>query len=257
MVNQSLKEKYNFSDFTERHYRKLLKIAKKKYDFEFFHTNNKSHHVLWRHDVDFSAHRALRLAEIEHELDVKSTFFFRIHGEFYNIFEQPTYKKIQKIISLGHEIGIHFEYFFYDNIKSKSVLDQKLKFEKNILEKTFNVKIKAFSFHNPEMKNALRINENKLVGMINTYGKSIKKKYHYCSDSMGYWRFERLEDVLLSNIDKNLHVLTDPEWWQKTPMSPSQRFQRCVEKRADFCRATWKAPILNHKRMNEVWKGKW
>ena len=25
MVNQSLKEKYNFSDFTERHYRKLLK----------------------------------------------------------------------------------------------------------------------------------------------------------------------------------------------------------------------------------------
>ena len=117
----------------------------------------------------------MRLAEIEHELDVKSTFFFRIHGEFYNIFEQPTYKKIQKIISLGHEIGIHFEYFFYDNIKSKSVLDQKLKFEKNILEKTFNVKIKAFSFHNPEIKNALRINENKLVGMINTYGKSIKK----------------------------------------------------------------------------------
>ena len=176
LINQSLNEKYHFSDFTEKHYEKLLKIAKKNYDFEFFHTTNKSPHILWRHDVDFSVHRALRLAEIEHKLDVKTTFFFLLHSEYYNIFKKSIYEKIKKIITLGHEIGLHFEYSFYDNINSKLVLEQQLKFEKNILEKLFNVKIKTFSFHNPEMNKALKIDEHRLENMINTYSKKIKNK---------------------------------------------------------------------------------
>jgi len=53
-------------------------------------------------------------------------------------------------------------------------LEQKLKFEKNILEKTFQVKIKTLSFHNPEMGNAIKIDENRLGNMINTYSKKIK-----------------------------------------------------------------------------------
>ena len=70
---------YHFEDFTEKNYRKLIKLAKKNYVFKFFNSSNKPPYVLWRHDVDCSVHRALCLAKIEKELGVKSTYFFHLH----------------------------------------------------------------------------------------------------------------------------------------------------------------------------------
>ena len=58
---------HNISDFTEKHYRYLIKTAKKNYLFEPFTAKTKLPHVLWRHDVDFSMHRASSLAKIENK----------------------------------------------------------------------------------------------------------------------------------------------------------------------------------------------
>ena len=57
--------KYNFSDFTESHYNLLLKTAKKNYTFESFGTKSVKSHIILRHDVDLSVHRALALAKLE------------------------------------------------------------------------------------------------------------------------------------------------------------------------------------------------
>ena len=54
---KSLAKRYNFSDFTEKHYITLIKLAKKKYLFEPFTTKTEEPHVLWRHDVDSSVLR--------------------------------------------------------------------------------------------------------------------------------------------------------------------------------------------------------
>jgi hypothetical protein len=56
-----------------------------------------------RHDVDRLPSRALQLARLEKELDVSSTYFFRVKGVS---FHRPT---IGKIAGLGHEIGYHYE----------------------------------------------------------------------------------------------------------------------------------------------------
>ena len=54
----------------------------------------------------------------------------------------------------------------------------------------------------------------------------------YVSDSNGYWRFERLPEVLAAGAHERLHVLTHPEWWQEEAMSPRERILRCIAGRA-------------------------
>jgi hypothetical protein len=57
---------YFFEDFTESEYETLLKLAKKKWRFiKYSEYRSDQPVVLWRHDLDFSVHRALRLAQME------------------------------------------------------------------------------------------------------------------------------------------------------------------------------------------------
>lgn len=59
--------------------------------------------MIMRHDVDEYAPNALKMAKVEHDLGVKSTYFFRIVQQSNNS------EIIREIVSLGHEIGYHYE----------------------------------------------------------------------------------------------------------------------------------------------------
>ena len=52
------------------------------------------------------------------------------------------------------------------------------------------------------------------------------------SDSNGFWRYRRLEDVLTEAKEERLQVLTHPEWLQDRVMTPRERVQRCIDGRA-------------------------
>ncbi|HKK09516.1 MAG TPA: hypothetical protein VJ939_01710 [Bacteroidales bacterium] len=56
-----------------------------------------------KHDVDKLPGNSLEFAQIQHELGIKGTYFFRIVPESFN----P--EIIEKIAGLGHEIGYHYE----------------------------------------------------------------------------------------------------------------------------------------------------
>lgn len=225
------KEKYHFEDFTEESYLKYLRLAKEKYVFRSYTDFNKNENfILWRHDVDFSMHRAKRLAEIENSENIKSTYFIHLHSEFYNVFESEISGLMHQIIKLGHYIGLHFDTHYY-SINNESGLEEKMEFEKGILEKAFDIKINVFSFHN-NTPFTLSCKKWSYAGLINTYAEYFQTEVKYCSDSNGYWKFDRLEDLLLAN-NKNLHVLTHPEWWQQTTMSPFDKIKRCVNERGN------------------------
>jgi hypothetical protein len=223
-----VKFNYNQSDFVEKNYKKILKKIKNKSIF-YDQTKVNSKFTLWRHDIDFSIHRSYSLAKIEKKLNINATYFLLLGSNFYNLFEQEIKNLILKIVSLGHQLGLHFDWSQYE-IKNKKELEKYLNYEKKILENLFQVKIKVFSFHNPTKK-ILSFDNFKYAKMINTYGKYFKKKVEYCSDSNGYWRYERLENFLNKKYDK-IQVLTHPEWWQKKAMSPFKRVMRCVNGRA-------------------------
>ena len=101
-----------------------------------------------------------------------------------------------------------------------------------MIEKLFFVKPAVFSFHNPEEGGWLNAKEYKYSGMINTYSSFFRENYPYCSDSNGYWRFNRLKDVLVNAWNDKLQVLTHPGWWVPSAMSPRERISRCIEGRA-------------------------
>ena len=62
-----------------------------------------------RVDIDFSCKKAEKVAEILNSLDIKATFFIRLHAEEYNPFSFENYRCLKFIRDSGHEIGYHSE----------------------------------------------------------------------------------------------------------------------------------------------------
>lgn len=225
---------YYFEDFTENEYRKLLKIVKANWRFINYPECKSAGKVcLWRHDLDFSVHRAYRLAQIEAEEGVCATYFIHLHSEFYNPLEREISNLIVEIDNLGHDLGLHFDPAFYGpRIQTSQDMLAFLRLERELLENMFQATVQAFSFHNPDVGNWLDMDQDEIGGMINTYGPYFKEHYGYCSDSNGYWRFRRLRDVLEAAEDEKLQVLTHPGWWVPKPMTPRARIARCINGRA-------------------------
>lgn len=222
-------EKYKFSDFTLDNYRRLIKLALDK-GFRFisytedFVGDRKD--ILWRHDVEFEPDVALKMAKIEYDLGVKSTYFFQMHSQYYNIFDNHYTNVLNQIRELGHYIGLHFDSHYY-GIKDESELNKFISVDREYFEKVLNIKINTFSFHNttPFTQSCL---EYKYGELINVYSSHFKEKFSYCGDSLGYWRFDRLEDVLNDNNVKHLQVLIHDANWSEEVLSPRKRFRKTM-----------------------------
>ena len=225
-------ERYHYADFTEDRYREMLAMAKRRYRFEPFGTEEEAPHILWRHDVDFSVHRALRLAEIEAEEGVRATYFLFLHSELYNLLEADVFTVAMRILELGHWLGLHFDPQFYARDDAGGDVEPSIERERRLLEELTGTPVGALSFHNPGVGGLEVPDADRLAGIVNAYGRGIRERYSYVSDSNGYWRHRRLPEVLEAAEEERLHVLTHPEWWQPEPMPPRERVERCIEGRA-------------------------
>ena len=94
-------------DFTLQKYTDLLCALKDaKYNFQTFNDflkQGKKKVIVLRHDVDNLPENSLGFAEIQSELGIQGTYYFRIVPQSFNS------KIIQRISDLGHEIGYHYE----------------------------------------------------------------------------------------------------------------------------------------------------
>lgn len=97
-------------DFTLQTYKNLIQTLKdKNYRFvkvrDYFENGiaKTSSVIIMRHDVDRRPNYSLRMARLENELGVQSTYYFRTVPK--------TFKPgiINEISDLGHEIGYHYE----------------------------------------------------------------------------------------------------------------------------------------------------
>ncbi len=232
----SNREKYRFDDFTLGNYSRLLDLAiENGYIFSDYSLcvmeQNTRREIVWRHDVEFSVHRALKMAIIEAEKGIKAHYFFQIHCEFYNLFEKEIFLLAKRIMELGHYIGLHFDARFWE-VADKDHLEECLHKDKRILEDLLDVEIQSFSFHNTTPR-LLALDDSYYADLLNVYSRAIRSKYRYCTDSTGIWRYERLEDVLNDNTITHLQVLTHDGMWQDEAMAPRQRVLRCINLRAE------------------------
>ena len=224
---------FHFDDFTEANYRALLGSALRQYTFVPFSGAGQDGRIcLWRHDVDYSLHRARRIATIEADAGVASTYFLNVHGEFYSALGEISAGLVRDIIALGHRIGVHLDAGFY-RYRPWSAAErvQILEREKALLETTFDVEVDCYSLHNPTLSPEWIVDDAVVAGMVNAYSHDLRTRFSYVSDSNGIWARQRLQEVLDSRPQR-LHVLTHPEWWTPEAMSPRERISRCIDGRA-------------------------
>jgi hypothetical protein len=218
-----------FSDFTEENYRSLIRLAKRKYRFAGFRDAPDEAHILWRHDLDASMNRALRLAQIEHEEGVKATYFLFPRCLYYNLLNSLTHRLVMDIIALGHDIALHFDPTHFGKGLTRDRLFDAIAAERDLLKSEFGAAPTAVSFHLFGVLPEPMPDDHEIAGLVNAYSRRLRETYGYVSDSNGIWLHRRLEDVLTEGREDRLQVLTHPEWWTAAIMPPRARLQRAID----------------------------
>lgn len=246
------KIEYHIEDFTERAYRDMLKLGKSKYVYSnFFDWADYETSLLIRHDVDYSIRQAMSLSLIESDLGISTTYFIYLQSEFYNALNNESAKIIRDIGRRGHTIGIHFDPNAYSHRSmSETSFIERLKNEVNILEDLSEKECKVFSVHNPTPE-AMKMLENETgLGCINAYRADIMQYHKYCSDSNGYWRYDRLPSIVENGEHEHVYALIHPEWWIRQPMFPRDRIQLCADENRELAMKNYDKLLKNAGRRN-------
>lgn len=172
--------------------------------------NNYERIAILRHDVDNSLIKALELAKFENSLKIKSTYFVLLSTDFYNIASIKSLKIIKNIISLGHEIGLHFDEKKYNVFKDEEWEDSisyAIQNELEIMENLIQTPIKVVSMHRPSKK--LLGYDLKIGDIINTYSSEFFNGFKYISDSRREWK-ENVMNIIDEGKEKNYTFLHIP-----------------------------------------------
>ena len=204
-------------------------------DYKDVKDNTKKFCVL-RHDIEFSIDRAYKLAKIENELGVESTYTVQVRNNTYNALSEKNINLISKIRDLGHHIGLHQNP--PSSMKLETLKDYIMR-DINILEDSYGFEIDRFAFHRPkkEYLNCYVELENK----INCYD---KKFFHffedkpetleilYLADSNHKLKYGYPLDFDFSKIDK-LQLLTHPFSWSEKGADNYANFVSLIRERND------------------------
>ena len=184
---------------------------------------SKKNQLILRHDIDFDIKAAYEIAVIEHEINVKSTFFFLLRGDFYNLTSSENYDLVKKIESLGHKISLHYDIEIYTDPKKELIEEIK------IFEDFFNAKIDIISVHRPS-KDFLK-NPNNYFDVSNTYEDKYFEQISYFADSGGRFRFGSPLESPDYKLNHNIQLLTHPIWWTSNLSSVDDILNQFIRRR--------------------------
>lgn len=215
--------------FTYEAYSKLVKkIINRGYiitDYEGYHNYEKC--VILRHDVDLSITKALELAKLEADMGVTSTYFVLISSPFYNVFSKKTFKEMEQIKLLGHNIGLHFDELNYSDqyYNANGGIKAAIFYEAEMLERVIGEKVKYVSMHRPSKK-TLDSNYD-LSPMVNSYGEKFFSEFKYISDSRRLWH-DNVEKIIEQEEYNYIQILTHAFWYNQYEMSIEESIKEFV-----------------------------
>lgn len=188
---------FSYKDLS-KYYEKIKGLGKTLLFNEF----NGQKCFLIRHDVDWDIELAYKLAQLENNLEIKSTYFILVSSNLYNVLSSSNRKLINKIKNLNHEIGLHFDASNY-----KSNYNNHAKKEAKILESIIEQKVNSISLHNPSVDGFYP----KFPSFNDAYSKKYFKKQYYLSDARFDFRdknpFDIIKKINESYIQISLHPL--------------------------------------------------
>lgn len=245
---------FTAADFTEARYREVLRAALARFHFVSLDqavADDCTRHgiALWRHDIDISPHRALKLARIEAELGLASVWFVHLGSAFYNPMEPVVAAILREISRLGHEIGLHFD-CAASRAGDGAGAEEELRVEALALAAIVEAPVSSFSLHNPTVPGGASLDSLRHGGLINASAPALYNRFSYCSDSNGIWRFRSLHELIADPDTRRLYALTHPVWWTPEEMVPRDRVRRAIEGRASTVLAGYDALLAENARPN-------
>ena len=192
--------------------------------------------VILRHDVDKMPQNALDMANVENELGIQSTYYFRTTEKVF----KPNI--IKQISNLGHEIGYHYETLVKANGNAKQAIDI---FEKELSTFREICEIKTICMHgnsfskwdNRDLWKSYNFRDYGIIG--EAYLSINFEKILYLSDSGGSWdnskirikdtvsskslkyskKIKRTDDIITLFEDKSVErvcLLAHPDRWNNS-----------------------------------------
>ncbi len=192
--------------FTYDQYIQFLKFSLNYRKFSFFNSEEQQDIFILRHDIDVFLQPAVKIALLEKEIDISSTFFLLQTSPCYNPNTQNNHKMIMEIINLDHQIGLHFDPLVYQTIDI-NVLSQKLAQERDCLEQLIGRKVSCFSLHNPSVSGQMPQLD---TDMINAYSINYFNNDSYLSDSCRNFRGKNPYDFVQKVKSKKAQLLFHP-----------------------------------------------
>ncbi len=177
--------------------------------------------MVLRHDVDLCLGSAVRIAEIEAEESIQSTYYVLLNTEFYNPASMQGRGALRRLLELGHRIGLHFDAAaFPDRAAELEVAAER---ECALLENLSGSSVDYISFHRPASQ--LLGRQGRLAGRLHAYQPAFFKDILYVTDSEGRWRFGHPLDHPDVQQGAALQLLTHPIWWTAPGAGPIEKLE--------------------------------
>lgn len=182
--------------------------------------------LLLRHDLDHSLRSALPLAELEAERGAEATYFVQVTCDFYNLLSAESRHLVRRLVTLGHEIGLHYDASRYTGERAEA----RLRLDLALLEDLAGQAIVSASQHIPI--DSERIDVSAFVEHEAYEARFMDGTMTYISDSLMAWRQARPHELLAAR--RSFQLLTHPETWTGTFASMEEALAQAL---AEECAA--------------------
>lgn len=146
--------------------------------------------VILRHDVDLDIQAAYDFSRLVAEAGIRSTFFFLVTAETYNVNCLPARRMLRQMADDGFEVALHFDPQVYPEAGSEA-LARHARDEGDVLADIIGQDVTSVSLHNPSVHGSFML----LNGWNNAYDPAIFGPDRYLSDSRMQFRSDPLEFV--------------------------------------------------------------
>jgi len=219
----------------------ISEFIQHKYKFIYYDelNNNKSNQVILRHDVDLDIDLAYEMSIIENSIGIKSTYFFLLSNNSYNLISEKNKKILIKIRDLGHKISLHFDMTIYEDIL------EGFRKEQEIFNKIFNEKINIISIHRP--KNDFLKSPDNFFNISNSYESKYTDNISYFADSGGSFRYGNPLNSISFKNKQNIQLVIHPAWWMINLNSVNEIVDEVIKNKSEKIRSHFEKSIKTYK----------
>lgn len=239
------------NEFTYEEYRNIIRTVKECCCVtDYKGALNADSFCVIRHDVEWSLPKALKIAQLDAEEGVQSSFFIQFESDCYNPFSENSKEIVKQILHLGHKVGLHYR-------QKKGVnAGSEIYYQTAVMQQQYNTTIDAFSIHRPNANT--QYEKIKVYRLLNAYGEKFfertsepdKAVVKYISDSKQRWKYGYPDKAFLRE-HKKIQLLMHPFSWSEKAVTMTENFQSILNEKNDSTKAVFKNEFTRYTEIED------